>query len=82
MAEWVLWAIHGATQGPGGTRVTISGTGYTNDTRVSYGAQLLNVVGRRGDNQIDVLIPRKTRTAERPVSASEPEHLVPRTEAA
>jgi hypothetical protein len=45
------------TQGPGGTRVTISGSGFSRDTRVTYGAKPLNVVGRRQDNSIEVIVP-------------------------
>ena len=45
------------TQGPGGTQVTISGSGFGPDTRVSYGAQQLRLTGRRGETQIDVVVP-------------------------
>jgi hypothetical protein len=50
------------TSGPGGTKVTIRGNGFGNDARVAYGAQQLQVIGRRGDNEIDVIVPRNAQS--------------------
>jgi large repetitive protein len=45
------------TQGPGGTKVEIKGDNFERDARVTYGNQQLQVVGRRGDHEIHVIVP-------------------------
>ncbi len=45
------------SQGAAGTKVTIRGTGFTDGARVTYGAQQLRIVARRGDSEVDVLAP-------------------------
>src|SRR6185436_2432662 len=44
--------------GPSGTRVTINGNGFDGSSRVTYGEQQLDIVGRHGDTAVNVVIPR------------------------
>ncbi len=43
--------------GPATTRVTLTGTGFTEATKVTYGDRTLKVLARSGDTSITVMIP-------------------------
>jgi hypothetical protein len=45
------------TGGPGGTKVTLTGTGFTPDAAVTFGKIPLRIVARTADTSLDVVIP-------------------------
>jgi hypothetical protein len=50
--------------GPPGTHVTITGSGFRNDARVSYGGQALLIASRQGDHTMVVEVPRSAARSE------------------